>query len=95
MTKDSELQKRISNCANGQDFFKLMSDFWNMTRDAIKHFATRNIFGMGELCKDQTLKVLYHAYQVEFCYEDSTAEYLIGLIPIGKGNDSDAWMYIA
>lgn len=95
MKEDSELQNRISNCANGRVFFDMMSDFWNTTRGAIKYIATRNIFGMWELCRDQTLKMLYSAYQVEFCIEKSSGEYFIRLVPVGEGTKSKAWMYIA
>jgi len=95
MTEDSGLQRRVSNCANGLEFFNQMSDFWKTTKDAIKHIATRNIFGMWELYNDQTTKMLYSAYQVEFCFEDSTGEYFIRLVPVGEGNKSKAWMYIA
>ena len=94
MMKDCGLQERISNCANGQEFFDLMFDFWKTTKDAIKNVATRNIFGLWELCKDQTLKILYRSYQVEFCFENSTCEYYLRLVPDGEGTKSKAWMYI-
>jgi len=95
MTQDSGLQNRITHCSNGRKFFELMSDFWNTTKDAIKNIATRNIFGMWELCREQTLKMLYRAYQVEFCSENSTGEYFLRLVPVGQGPESKAWMYIA
>ena len=95
MKEDSGLQKRITNCANGREFFEQMSDFWRTTKDAIKHIANRNIFGMWELCKDQTLKLMYRAYQVEICFENKTGEYFLRLVPVGKGTKSRAWMYIA
>jgi hypothetical protein len=92
MTEDCCLQKRISNCANARDFFELMSELWDSAMESIRHIAERNIFGLWEITNQQTLKMLYSAYIVEFHIKGSS---FLRLTPLGNGTNSKTWMIIA
>jgi len=95
MEEQSGLHKRLANCANGEEFFSLMTDLAETAIDAFLHFATRNVFSLWKATHDLAQRSLYQAYNVEYEFDDETGTYFILLEPNGEGDDSKAWRLLA